>query len=284
MKVLGVSPFSRIMKETVQMAENYVLSRHNEDGGYTFARLTDSNAQDTYYAMEIFKMINREPPNDKKTITWLHNFPAGDIRANFYKTKALVLCDEAPDPKALEVVLSLSSPRGGFGTIDVNVEAPSEFDTNLMAIEILRIFGAITDNDRHINWLLGFGREDGSFGTKSSNIQSTYHAIAALRTLGFPVRGLTRTVDYVRNCENVEGGFNSSSESKTTYMEDTYHGIWLLDFLGVRCRYPEETTLAILEYRNNNGGFRRSKELGLSTFEDTYYALNIFQKLGNALR
>lgn len=281
--MLGVSAVSQILKETVQAAENYVLSRRNEDGGYTFARLTDSNAQDTYYAMEILKIINKEPPNVKKTITWLHNFPAGDIRAHFYKTKALALCDEAPDPKALEVVLSLSSSRGGFGTIDVNVEAPSEFDTNFMAIEILRIFGAITHNDKHINWLLGFERKDGSFGTKSSNIQSTYHAITALHTLGFPVRGLTRTVDYVRNCENREGGFNSSSESKTTYMEDTYYGIWLLYFLGVSCRYPEETSRTILEYRNNNGGFRRSKELGLSTFEDTYFALAILRKMGHPL-
>ena len=280
MRLLGVSSISPVLKETMQAIENYVLSRRNGDGGYTFARLTDSNAQDTYYAMEIFKVIKEVPPNVKKTIAWLYNFPARDIRAHFYKTKALALCNEAPDPKALEAVLSLSSSRGGFGTIDVSVEAPSEFDTNFMAIEILRVFGAVTNNDRHINWLLGFKREDGSFGTKSSNIQSTYHAVSALRTLGFPVRGLTKTVDYVRNCENVEGGFNSSSESKTTYMEDTFHGIYLLDFLEVSCRYPEETTQAILEYRNNNGGFRRSKELGLSTFEDTYFALAIFQKLG----
>lgn len=281
--MLGISSISPILKETVQTAAKYVLSRRNEDGGYTFARLTDSNAQDTYYAIEILKMLNKDTPEANKTIRWLRKFPAIDIRAHYYVTKALHLCGEAPDLKALKLAKSLCSPRGGFGTVNVNIEAPSEFDTTFMAIEILQSFGSITNNDKNISWLLSFEREDGAFGTKSSNIQSTYYAVSTLQALQFPVKTLTKTIDFVRNCENSDGGFNPLPGSKSTYIEDTYCGIWLLDFLGEPCRYSEETSQTILGYRNNNGGFRRSKELGISTFEDTYFALAILRKMGNPL-
>jgi len=277
----GVSFESQLLREASRTAVEYLLSRRNEDGGYTFARYTVSNAQDTYYAIEIFKMLDREPPEVDKTIAWLRVFPARDIRANYYVTKALSLCGGAPDPRALETARSISSPEGGFGSTDVYVEAPSEFNTTYMAIEILKAFGPILDADKHIGWLLGFEREDGAFGTKSSNVQSTYHAIAALHALGFPVQGFTGTANFVHNCEDSSGGFTSSPGVGSTYIEDDYCGIWLLDLLGERSRYPEETVRAVLRYQNGNGGFRRSRELGLSTFEDTYLALAILRKLGS---
>ena len=261
---------------------NYVLQRQNRDGGYTFAQGADSNAQDTYYGLAILKLLNAQPPLVPQTANWLRSLPANDLYAHYYVSKALALCGEPIHPNLAVTTLAFRRSDGSFGTVDVGVGAPSEFHSTFMASEMLRMLGLTDDADMTIGWLLGYRNGDGGFGANGcSNLRSTFHAVASLHNLSYPVKSMRATIGYVRSCEQARGGFSVVPGSSMPYMEDTYCGVLALDLMGGRCQYPERTADRVYECFNSNGGFRRSVELGISTFEDTYYALTILREVEN---
>jgi hypothetical protein len=274
----------RIKHEGYTWIENvikYIIQRQNEDGGYTFCQGTESNAQDTYYGLAVLKLLGAQPPRIHRTVRWLRDFPTEDLYALYYVSKALRLCGEPVRRDLADRILAQRLADGSFGTIDVYVEVPSEFESTFMATELMATLDAAENVETTIDWLLRHQNSDGGFGAyRRSNLRSTFHAIASLRNLGYPVKSLDGTVTFVRSCEQSSGGFSVVPTSSTSYMEDTYCGVLTLDILGQRCMYPEETASRILKSQNSNGGFRRSVELGISTFEDTYFALAALQKLG----
>ncbi|MBO3803962.1 MAG: hypothetical protein JTT11_08875 [Candidatus Brockarchaeota archaeon] len=268
----------RILRKAVS---EYVLKRRNEDGGFTFCQFVDSNAQDTYYALEILALLGAELPDPQKTARWLRGFRVGDLHACYYVSKALTLCGEDPDEGIEDLVLSLRRPDGSFGTIDVDIEATSEFESTFMATELLGLLDAREGAKATTNWLLGHKNGDGGFGSRGlSNLRSTFHAVFSLLNLGYDIRTLEETAGYVLSCEKPSGGFSVVPSSSIAYMEDTYYGVLLLDAMGEKCGYPERTLRHVFKCYNSNGGFRRSVELGISTFEDTYFALSVLRKLG----
>lgn len=260
----------------------YVLARQNEDGGYTFCQGTSSNAQDTYYALEILNLLSIQPPHIQKTIDFLLGLPAYSINIRYYIMKALKICGENPDPNGdlEDFILSCRGSHGGFGAKQVYIEAASEFESTFMATEIINMLNLRIDQKRTIDWILGSRNVDGGFGAYgSSNIISTYHAVASLHNLGYSTSSLNETLAYVKSCEKPYGGFTVVPECSRPYMEHVYCGVLIIDLMGEKCRYPEETANFVLQCHNQNGGFARS-DLGISTFEDTFYAVSIMQKLG----
>jgi len=132
---------------------------------------------------------------------------------------------------------------------------------------------------RVIDYVVNRQNEDGGFGAHGrSNLNSTYHAVASLFSLGYPVKSLRDTLGYVRACEKPYGGFTVVPHGATPYMEHIYYGTSTLNLLGKRLRYPKQTAEFVLKCQNSNGGFARS-DLGISTFEDTFYAASILQKI-----
>lgn len=78
---------------------NYVLSRQNPDGGYTFWRGADSNAQDTYYGLAVLKLLDLPLPSVEETLEWLRVFELGNVYSYYYVGKALLLCGEDLDER-----------------------------------------------------------------------------------------------------------------------------------------------------------------------------------------
>jgi len=265
---------------SVRRILDYVTVRQNTDGGYNFAQGVDSGAQDTYYALAIFNLLGSPAPNVEATVGWLRRFPADNIYAYFYIAEGLTLSGQHVDEELVRRVLSLRRTNGGFGEVDVDVEAYSEFDATYRATEILRGSGISTDPTPTVRWLLKYLNHDGGFGARGhSNLLSTFHALASLYNLGYPVRELDRTLRFVRSCEKPGGGFTSVPSASLPYLEEIHAGVLILHMMGVKCAYPEATGNLVLELQNSNGGFRRSIQLGISTFEDTYYALSVLRIL-----
>ena len=255
---------------------DYVVNRQNEDGGYTFAQGIESNAQDTYYGLAILNLLNAPYPKIRQTIEWLHNFAPDNIYSHYYIAKALILCDEKPDKKLQEFLRSLEPSKGVLGAVDVYVEVASEFLFIFMVTELLNVAQIAADIDRQnaISWLQHHKNRDGGFGAHGdSNINATYHAIASLSNLGYPVKSLKETLRYVSSCENPSGGFTMIPTGLNPYMEHIYYGLATLDLLGEHAKYTEKTRMFIMRCQNANGGFARS-DLGISTFENTFYALS----------
>jgi len=280
-EVLGKLGWRLEPKGWTEEVLNYVLKRRNEDGGYAFAQGLDSNAQDTYYGLAILKILGVQPPSLEQTVDWLRKFPARDLYAYYYVSKALKLCGEPIEEPLAERILSLKRPDGSFGTTDVDVESPSEFLSTFMATELLKILGILWVSKPTVEWLLRHQNEDGGFGVYGrSNIRSTFHAVSALNNLGYPIRSMKKVIAFIRSCELPTGGFSVVPESSTPYMEDVYCGTLLLDLMDEKCLYPDETVSWVFRCLNSNGGFRRSAELGISTFEDTYFAISVLRSLG----
>lgn len=257
----------------------YVVNRQNEDGGYTFCQGTESNAQDTYYGLAILDLLGVYFPNDEKTVKWLRDFVPNNLYSHYYVAQALKLCGEKPNKNLKDFLLSLPSVKGEFGTVDVYVEVASEFLLIFMMTELANMVKVEINCEKIIDWLLKFKNRDGGFGAHDySNLNSTYHAVASLFNLGYPVKSLKETLQYVRACEKPGGGFTVVPHNSTPYMEHTYYGISTLTLMGENVKYPEKTAKFVLKCQNSNGGFARS-DLGISTFEDTFYAVSILQTI-----
>jgi hypothetical protein len=266
------SPWTRRVRD-------YVVNRQNDDGGYTFVQTTASNAQDTYYGLALLDLLKIPFPRVEKTIKWLYEFVPDNLYSHYNIAKALELCGENPDKRLMDFLLS-STFKVEFGTIDVYAEVASEFEATFMVTELTHMAGVEIDREKTKDWLLEFENRDGGFGAHHhSNLDSTYHAVASLFNLGFPVKSLKPTLAYVRSCEKPFGGFTVIPRSSSPYMEHAYYGISTLDLLGEHADYPEKTAQFVFECQNANDGFARS-DLGISTFEDTFYALNVLRKIG----
>jgi len=271
--------FLYLSEKRVARILEYVRSRRNPDGGYTFCQDADSNAQDTYFALAIFDLLGSDIPLREGTVEWLRRFPADNVYSCFYVTKGLILAGERPPKGIGDRILELRKSHGGFGSLDIGVET-REFDSTYRAAEILRELGVHFDGEPTRKWLLSCLNPDGGFGAIGySDLISTFHAVSSLRSLNHDVSELMSTLGFVRSCERREGGFTSTPQVTLPYIQETYAGVSLIGLMGRSCSYPEATRRFILRLQNANGGFRRSLELGISTFEYTFHALRTLQGL-----
>ena len=258
----------------VKSIADYVVNRQNLDGGYTFCQGTESNAQDTYYGLAILDLLKVSFPNAERTIKWLYDFVPDSHYSHYYVAKGLKLCGEKSYGNLKDFLLSLQISRGEFGTVDVYVEVASEFQFVSMVTELANMVDVKINREKTTDWLLSYKNRDGGFGAHGhSNLDSTYHAVSSLFNLGYSVRSLKETIEYVRSCEKPSGGFTVVPRSSIPYMEHTYYGISTLELFGEHARYVEKTAELVLSCQNSNGGFARS-DVGISTFENTFYTLN----------
>jgi len=258
----------------VKSIADYVVNRQNLDGGYTFCQGMESNAQDTYYGLAILDLLKVSFPNAERTIKWLYDFVPDSHYSHYYVAKGLKLCGEKSYGNLKDFLLSLQISRGEFGTVDVYVEVASEFQFVSMVTELANMVDVKINREKTIDWLLSYKNRDGGFGAHGhSNLDSTYHAVSSLFNLGYSVRSLKETIEYVRSCEKPSGGFTVVPRSSIPYMEHTYYGISTLELFGEHARYVEKTAELVLSCQNSNGGFARS-DVGISTFENTFYTLN----------
>jgi len=279
-KTLPVLETKVSMGSLIDRVINYVSVRQNEDGGYAFAQGLESNAQDVYYGLAILHLLEAPFPNIQKTINWLQDFSADNINGHYYVAQVLRLCGQPLNKQLQEFMMTFLASHREFGTVDAYVEIASEFEVTFMVTEIANILRMKLNKDHIVKGLLRYKNDDGGFGAHGhSNLNSTYHAVASLSNLSYPVRSLKDTLAFVRSCEKPTGGFTVVPNTFPPYMEHVYYGVSTLNLLGERANYPEETAKFVLKCQNPNGGFARS-DLGLSTFEDTFYAVTVLRKIG----
>jgi hypothetical protein len=267
---------------------NYIYERQNEDGGYTFARGAESSAQDTYYAVEILKMLNAPLKNVDKTILFLRSLQHSDggfdsIKVGYYAIMGLDRLGAQPTRTLsgfihfIKVFISIEKP-----VEEVYVETVSEIENLCFSIELLKKLNKLNLlKSNYAEQILKLQNSDGSFGSiKHSKIASTYYALKILKILNYDIATLN-TLNWIRRCEVPNGGFIAAPGLSPLYItiEDIYYGIKSLELLNSRCRYPRETLELIKRFQNPNGGFRRSIFLGISNFESTYQALSSIEAI-----
>jgi len=264
---------------------DYIVERQNPDGGYTFCRWTESNAQDTFYALNILDILGVQPRNIEKTINFLKSLQHADghfdsVRVAYYVVKSLLKFNEISLKPLAGLVEYLPSLIEGIESQFVDVETLSEVESIYMLIDLCSEMDIGFDSKRVIKAILKTKNNDGSFGSaKRSRLASTFYALGTLKILGYDINGLTDTLKWIRRCEYAGGGFTHTPEAAPTYLEDTYFGIKSLEILNEKVGYPKETLMFVARFQNPNGGFRRSIFLGISDFESTYQALSSIKVL-----
>jgi len=282
--------FQPPIRELIDLDEivEYILERQNLDGGYTFCRGTESNAQDTFYALNILDMIGVPPRNIEKTISFLKALQHEDgsfdsIKVAYYVVKSLLKFGEKPLRPLKNLAASLDISIRNLESGNIGVEVLSELENIYLLVDLcesLKVDLEETILEETIKAILRVKNADGSFGSsKRSRIASTFFALGALKNLGYEISELTSTLRWIRQCEHIEGGFSHAPEAAPTYLEDTYFGIKSLELLNERIRYAKNTLRFIAKFQNPNGGFRRSIFLGISDFESTYQAVSSIKTL-----
>lgn len=265
----------------------YILLRQNDDGGYTFARWTDSSAQDTFFAVEVLRILGVQP----RKVGEMHGFlkrlqhPDGSfdsVRVAYYIVKTLAGFGENPTLPVVDYILYLRREHGGFSGLEAFWDVPSEMEDTYLALEVLREAGNESKLESTAQLILKSQNKDGSFGKANySQIASTYYALASLKILGYDVEDFEETLKWLRGMELPQGGFGETYVNSEQYMgiEDVYFGVKAFEILNESLTHPTQTLDLISRFRNNNGGFRRSSVLGISTFEATYQAIAAIESI-----
>ena len=269
---------------------DYVAERQNADGGYTFAQWAESSAQDTYYALQILKMLGVEPALKERAIAFLRKLqhPHGgfdSIKVAYYVTASLIELGATLDRGFGGTIILARSSLERLGSFEVNTEASSEIETAYLGLETLKVLGKPAESGTIPALILKLRNHDGSFGRGGySHLASVYYALASLKLLRYDVNSLDSTLKWIRACENPAGGFARSPKDFDHYLilEELYFGLKALEVLGEASLYRSQNLNLIGKFQNRNGGFRRSIFLGISTFEDTFYALSSLEILDSA--
>ena len=266
---------------------DYIFERQNEDGGYTFCQQTDSSAQDTFYAIEILGVLDTNPRNVKKTITFLQGLQHQDggfdsVKVAYYVLNALNRLGSASAKPTHWLEQSSTVLINGFAISDTYIEVVSEIEDIHIVVELLNALNLTINPRLIIEQISRLQNNDGSFGSsKHSKIASAYHALATLKILKYnDVETIRRTLEWIRQCEAPSGGFVGEPDFlNTIFLEEIYFGTKALSILEEKPLHPQETLGLIAKFQNSNGGFRRSVFLGLSEFESTYQALSSIETI-----
>ena len=259
---------------------DYVFERQNENGGFTFCRGTESNAQDTYYALKILEMLSVSPDNTERTVHFLQGLQREDgnfdsVKVAYYVVESLSQLGAALTKPLDSILQFFHAILKGLKSPSTYVEIVSEIENLHFAIELLYKLNFPFNKKQVGKQVLSLRNNGGSFGsTRHSQIASTYHALGTLKIMDYDVRSLRDTLRWIRRCEVPSMGFVSSPDVATSYLEATYFGVKALEVLDESLSYPKETLKYIVKFQNPNGGFRRSQFLGISDLESTYHALS----------
>ncbi len=258
----------------VERLKRFVLSRKNEDGGFSFCKPLPSSVPETFYAVFILKAIGCEVGED--VVEFLLNRLRPEVPTMFYVFNALnVLGVEPPDYsefllKRLDEAVGreisgLSGERGITATY--SFENPNVLREIYMIVSCLRILNVEVDLG---DFVRRFKRGKG-YGVNSPNLKDTFFAVG--------IKEDEDVIEFVMEHECDCGGFSKKPNSYPPYLEDTFYAISTLNVLNFNYKNGK-TVKYILSLQNSDGGFRRSIYGGISTLEDSYYAIASLKIMG----
>ena len=256
----------------------YVKSRQTPDGGYFFARVPPSGAQDTYHAIKCLRLLGRKPARVAAVKRWLiaaaDSGIAHNLRGLYFLSEAYSQLQMSTDPllSGVDSVWALQNSYGGFGMAGrVYVEVPSELEGTYCAVVALQNLGVPLDAKHLATFVQRFQNADGGFGGEGRSIlASTYYALATLARLDHSAEHAQETLAWLREREECWG---------VQYLEDLFSLVQALEALGEGVRYREKATAFTLRCQRPSGGFGRA-HWGIATLEDTHHAVAILKSVG----
>jgi uncharacterized protein len=275
-----------LLRFDVRQLVGYVESTRNDDGGYCFYRLNESNAADTFYAVYALTALNRRVPEPELTADFLQQRQGSDgsfqsIYSADYVLRALDLLGVPPlfDPddflhSQLEGTLSIVSQP----YYELSNSFLQSLGRTVAILAIRHEEPSPAAKTEVVAAVRQYQRPEGGFGVEHASIYSTYNAVQALSFS--PADCLAGVSQWIRRCEWKTGGFSQTPVNTPNYLDEIHRGLSIMQAVNESPRYRQEITRFIGRLQNANGGFRRAVDSGISSLENTYYALKALVELG----
>jgi len=258
----------------------YIERCHLEDGGYFFARVPPSSGTDTYFAVKSLSILDSKPRNPESVV----KFFLSQVRED-----------------------SLSGVTSIFNAVGV-IDELSRVSSNMRRYAEKKV--TAWQNEAG-----GFGALENIDVEVASELQETYRAVKALKTMGVSFNE-EKISHFVSSLLNRDGGYGKNGHStlastfyataiyrllkgnkedlaytkdylrnkeanwQVQFIEDLFWLVEGLANLGEKSNYPDRINSLILECQRPNGGFSRATVMGIPTLEYTYYALSILRRIG----
>jgi len=246
-----------IQKEIVL---NFVLSRKQEDGGFSFAQEAPATFEDTYYALQILHELEISYDEEKTTdfirlieksrllvkhlfqlahlsktyklsLPWLNGIiekscfvQATDSESIYYSAKLARIVNNA------NLMNKLKEKRIQISNKE---HLLTELCWKAIALKKLRVD---FNEDAVAERIKGFQGHDSGFSFRKkgapSFMEGTYLAIEALSELKQQPRDVQKCIMFVEMCRANNGGFGRQITTVPT-LESTYHAIKSLKLLGM---------------------------------------------------
>ncbi len=175
----------------------YIEERRHEDGGYCFVSvLSDTNVNDTYYAIKIYDLLGLDFPEPERTVEFLEKTiqPQTAVVAIAMAMEGLALLGGAGGDVArehLDIVFTKYNPLEGKFAVGLGGSEEFGTATPLEATYwVTKAFKAIghdfsTDEREAIRAFVMKFRNGNGFGVKGPTTTMTYQALYVLHALGY---------------------------------------------------------------------------------------------------
>ena len=276
----------KLLRFDVRQLVGYVESTRNDDGGYCFYRLNESNAADTFYAVYALTALNRPVPEPELTADFLQQRQGSDgsfqsIYSADYVLRALDLLGVPPLFDSDDFLHSQLR-----GTLSIVSQPYYQLSNSFLeslgrAVAILalrRKEPSPAVKTEVVAAVRQYRRPEGGFGVDHASIYSTYNAVQALSFS--PADCLAGVSQWIRRCEWKTGGFSQTPMNTPNYLDEIHRGLSIMQAVNESPRYRQEIARFIGQLQNANGGFRRAVDSGISSLENAYYALKALVVLG----
>jgi len=229
---------------------DFVMSREQEEGGFSFAAFAPPTLEDTYYALRVFDEFGLNYEN-KKT----HEFVKGTRLSNknmfslfqflFLAKKLGIKYDKRKMINLVKVSFSLNVDSIYYAVHCAEIlkeisllrllknksqkyvssqEMADTIDLVSKHVFLLKKLGIKFNKQEYISWIKKCQGFEGGFGLgprSTSFLESTHAALTALSTLRSSPNNIEECEKFIRCCQSGRGGFGRQITTVPT-LESTY--------------------------------------------------------------
>jgi hypothetical protein len=265
------------IQETLKRTLTYVYSCRTEDGGYFFARIPPSSLRDSYFAVEVLKILGKRPLHPESLEQFVRSFlqdtTLQNIRNLYFSTEIFKNIGGNLESLRSNYKTVASSPwlyNCLNSSVKLYVEVESELEGVFQTVSSFMSLGIPFDQMAVMRLVSLLLNKDGSFGRRGgSPLATTYDAVRTLTLLG----------RYPKESECILS-FLKRQEQNIYFLEDLFYLSSIYFNLGGKFPKSEWAISFVRECQRNSGGFARARLMGIATLEYTYYAISLFKQLG----
>ncbi len=234
----------------------FVFSREQIDGGFSFVETTPPTLEDTYYAVGILKDLNIRY-YDLKTLDFIkksaidfcgpgHLFYLSFLYKAFNRSPGRIFYSNMSkiEVNSIEscyyMFRAYENLNKKIGNLNIEnyLQTKNSFRKSYLSrvskyIYLTKRMNIPINTKGYASWISRSQNDDGGFGFKpdtTSFIENTYYGLIALCSLGSANLNINKCIDFIYSCHSKSGGFGRQKTTIPT-LQNTYQALLSLKIL-----------------------------------------------------